>query len=217
MKRKRSVENLSRVRDKRPPTGAATLQRRVTLALTRALFIEWARHGYGELSLEAVVKRAGVGKAALYRRWPSKLAIVADCLERVGIAAAPTPDTGSLVGDLEAMLITFRKQLRHRVVRRVIADLHAEMTRNSPLAQRVRQRLQKEHRERGEMILRRAMARGEISADTNLELVKDATAAMLYWRLVVLGKSTDDEYLQQLIQAILLIMQGIKVRNTRQS
>lgn len=46
------------------------MQRRVTDALTRALFVEWARVGYAALSLEAVAKRAGVGKALFIAAGP---------------------------------------------------------------------------------------------------------------------------------------------------
>jgi AcrR family transcriptional regulator len=52
------------------PYGAAVMRPSVTEALTKALFEEWARTGYGALSLETVAKRARVGKAALYGRWP---------------------------------------------------------------------------------------------------------------------------------------------------
>jgi AcrR family transcriptional regulator len=57
---------------RRTPTGAAVLQPEITKAITGAVFDELADQGYARLSMEAVAKRAGVGKSALYRRWPSK-------------------------------------------------------------------------------------------------------------------------------------------------
>jgi len=198
-----SVEK--RVAPRRSPTGAAVMQPRVTSALIRALFREWALKGYGALSLEAVARRAGVGKAALYRRWPSKLEMATDCIEQIGVSFLPTPDMGSLVADIDALLRMIRRQLRHKLVRSVVADLHAEMTRNSELAQRIRGRVQVERRARGASILKRAMVRGEIAADVDVELVGDAMAAMLYWRLVVLGKAVDDTHLEHLKEMILRI------------
>src|SRR5688500_14215538 len=56
------------VMTKRTPTGAAVLQPQVTSAITEAVLDELALHGYGRLSMEAVAKRAEVGKSALYRR-----------------------------------------------------------------------------------------------------------------------------------------------------
>jgi AcrR family transcriptional regulator len=201
MMRKRS--NQKSEPRKRIATGAAVMQPRVTDALTRALFIEWARVGYAALSLEAVAKRAGVGKAALYRRWPSKLAIVTDRLETVGVDITGTQDTGSLEGDLRAFLFSLRDLLRHRLVRQILADLHAEMTRNSQLADRVRNRLQKERRSRGSAILQKAIARNEIAAGTHEELFNDVGAAALYWRMVITGGTADDHYVEALVQMIL--------------
>ncbi|RYZ59046.1 MAG: TetR/AcrR family transcriptional regulator, partial [Proteobacteria bacterium] len=72
MIRKRSDQD-STAPARRAPSGAAVMQPAVTDALTRELFGEWAERGYAAISLERVALRAGVGKAALYRRWPSKL------------------------------------------------------------------------------------------------------------------------------------------------
>jgi AcrR family transcriptional regulator len=179
------------------------MQPRVTDALTRALFIEWARVGYAALSLEAVAKRAGVGKAALYRRWPSKLAMVTDRLETVGVDITATQDTGSLEGDLRAFLLSLRNLLSHRMVRQILADLHAEMTRNSQLADRVRNRLQTERRSRGTAILQKAIARNEIAGGTHEELFNDVGPAALYWCLVITGAAADDRYVEALVQMIL--------------
>lgn len=179
------------------------MQPRVTDALTRALFVEWARVGYAALSLESVARRAGVGKAALYRRWPSKLAMVVDRLETVGVDMAATQDTGSLAGDLRAFLLALRDLLRHRMVRRILADLHAEMTRNSRLADRVRSRLQKERRRRGNAILQRAIARHEVAEGTHEELFNDVVAAALYWRIVIIGAVADDCYVESLVRMML--------------
>ena len=116
------------------------MQPAVTQALTRALFVEWARVGYGTLRLEAVARRAGVGKAALYRRWPSKLAMVCDCLEQLDLSLSAIPDTGSLLGDVRGLLSSLRRLLRHGLVRRILPDLHAEMGRSPELSQAIRGR-----------------------------------------------------------------------------
>ncbi len=176
------------------------MQPRVTKALTRALFVEWARFGYAALSLEAVAKRAGVGKAALYRRWPSKLDMVADRLETVGISITAVPCTGSLESDLTALLTSVRNLLRHRMVRSILSDLHAEMPRNLSLAVKIHGRLQRERREQSTAILRRAIEHGEIAGDLNRNLFNDAGIAALYWRQVVLEEKADDAYVSALVR-----------------
>lgn len=178
------------------------MQPAVTAALTKALFEEWAQTGYGALSLGAVAKRAGVGKAALYRRWPSKLAMVSERLEKIGIELAVSPNTGSLFEDIRRLLGDLRRLLRHPLVRRILPDLHAEMIRSPELAAIIRGRLQKERRERGAAIVHHAIKRGEISAETDPEIVNDALAGMLYWRVIVTGGRVDSKYLDDLANFI---------------
>ena len=94
---------------RRLPSGAAVMQPAVTDALTKALFEEWAEFGYVGISLERVAQRAGVGKAALYRRWPSKLAMVVDRLEAVGIEVEPVvidAVSGAPIGTRPLTLVT---------------------------------------------------------------------------------------------------------------
>lgn len=69
-------------KEKRKPSGAAVIRAGLTIALQRALFEEWAQYGYLAVSLERVAARAGAGKAAIYRRWPSKLELVLEAIHR---------------------------------------------------------------------------------------------------------------------------------------
>ena len=184
MERNRSGENLVA---KRLPSGAAVMRSSVTDALTRAFFEEWARTGLGALSLERVAKRAGVGKAALYRRWSSKQDMAIELIKAVGLNLTPFPDSGSLLEDLRLMLFSLRRALRHPLIRRILPDLHAEMARASKLSAEIRNTLQYERRERGKMIVDRAIARRELPNDTDPELANDALASILYWRIIVTG------------------------------
>lgn len=180
-------------RHRRVPAGA--LQGDVTAAITRAVFREWALTGYAALSMEAVAKRAGVGKAAIYRRWPSKLPMVADLLTKAGAPAAETPDTGSLEGDVREFLLRTARLLRHPLARRILPDLHAEMSRTPELAVLVRSGIQVERRDRAGQILRRAVGRGELRRDLDEELALDLLGAPLHWRLVVTGLPTGPDYI----------------------
>src|SRR5918911_1191231 len=60
--------------------------------------------GYGALTMDAVAAEAGVGKATIYRRWRTKQDLVVDTISDLNRAEATTPDTGSLEGDLRALL-----------------------------------------------------------------------------------------------------------------
>lgn len=172
---------------KRAPSGAAVMQASVTEALTRAFFEEWAETGLGALSLERVAKRAGVGKAALYRRWSSKQEMAMALIKEIGLNITSVPNSGSLEEDLQLMLLSLRRTLRHSLVRRILPDLHAEMARSGALSKEIRTTLQQERRERGKGIVERAIARGELPDDADRDLANDALGSILYWRVIVTG------------------------------
>lgn len=177
--------------------GAAVRRASVTDALVRTFFEEWAETGYGGISLERVAKRAGVGKAALYRRWSSKPEMASDLLTRVGLRITETGDMGSLEADLVAVLFAIRRVLRHRTIRRILADLHAQIGHEPALAEAIRP-MQQARRDRAYDIVERAIARGELDPDVDRETIADLVAAPLYWRLVVIGGRSDSEHIRRL-------------------
>lgn len=89
--------------------GAAPAQRRRGEALEKALLdAAWAElnaSGYDDLTIDAVASRAGTSRAVLYRRWSSKRELVlATLVHQVKADVVDTPDTGSLRGDVIALL-----------------------------------------------------------------------------------------------------------------
>ena len=194
MERNRSDENQ---RATRIPSGAAVMRGEVTEALTRTFFEEWARVGYAGLSLERVAQKAGVGKAALYRRWPEKAAMASDLLSRVGLTITDVGERDSLEADLEAVLLAIRRVLRHHNVRRIITDLHGEIERTPALEKAIRP-FQRARRERIDGLIHRAIERGELSSSVDRELAADLIAAPIYWRIAVLGGRPDRSYISRL-------------------
>lgn len=194
---------------KRQAAGAAVLQPDVTRAIRRALFHEWAKNGYATLSIEAVARRAGVGKAAIYRRWPSKLEMVAGLFAEVGLEVMELADTGSLRGDLSAFLVKSVALLRRPLIARILTDLSAEMLRTPELVSAMRARAQIKRRIRGEAILRRAMDRGELSPSLDVDLALDLLIALPAWRLLVTRQTLPPDYLEKLTAIILGGLQGL--------
>lgn len=178
-------------------SGAAIRRTSVTDALVRTFFEEWAETGYGGISLERVAKRAGVGKAALYRRWSSKVEMASDLLTSVGLSITETGDMGSLEADIEAVLIAIRRVLRHRTIRRILADLHAHIAREPALAEAIRP-MQQARRERAHALVERAITRGELRESVDRETIADLVAAPIYWRLVVVGGRSDRQHIRRL-------------------
>lgn len=192
----------TRHHDTKAATGGAVLRRRVTEAITDAVFTELAESGYARLSMEAVARRAGVGKAALYRRWPSKQAMITELIhEKVAGSLPRTPATGALRSDLRELLATFRGQLADPLLARIGTELLAESRHDSVLAEVLRTEVSTPRREAARAILRDAIDRGELPSALDLELGVDLLIAPLVFRVLLMQGREDDDYLETLTAA----------------
>ncbi|MGA0604285.1 TetR/AcrR family transcriptional regulator [Caulobacter sp. KR2-114] len=200
MERNRSVATKKSPTGETRLSGAAVKRPQITDALARTFFEEWARVGYSALSLDAVARKAGVGKAALYRRWRSKADMAADLVRQLGAAAialGDPGDQGSLEADLYAALLAARRMLRHPLVRRILPDLYVAMPREPALAAAMRPgEMMRENKVKA--LVDRAVARGELPADVDRRAATDALIGPLYWRIVVLGERCDRARLKTL-------------------
>lgn len=186
---------------RRAPAGAAVLRTEVTEAIRTAVFEELATVGYGRMSIERVARRAGVGKAAVYRRWRSKLPIVLDVVAAVAAQGLPTPDTGSLRGDLRVLLEATARVLQHPVAAQIIPDLLAESARNPELAEALQTAVRDSQRGVAETVIHSAVTRGELSPDTDIDLALDLASGPLYWRLAMVRSPLGEGYLDRLTAA----------------
>lgn len=172
---------------RRAPAGAAVLRTDVTEAIRAAVFAELAAVGYGRMSMEGIARRAGVGKAAVYRRWRSKLPLVLDVVSAVAAQGLPVPDTGSLRGDVRALLGVGARALGHPVVAQILPDLLAEAARSPELAEALRGSLREARGGVVTAILRQAADRGELPADADPARAFDILAGPLYWHVAVMS------------------------------
>lgn len=177
----------------------------MTDAITAAFFEELAAVGYGRLSVDAVAKRACVGKAAIYRRWRSKSELAMDLVAKVAVAAIDVPDTGTLRDDVRAYLGNGRAALTHPLARTIIPDLLAEATRNAELAAMLATMVREPRRRKATQILDRAIERGEVAPDIDTEVILDVLAGPLYWRQAVMQLPADDGYLDRLTDCVVAL------------
>ena len=148
---------------------------------TLALLLEG---GYRALTMEQVRARAGVGKATIYRRWQSKEELVATVIEHLH-SDLQAPDTGTLAGDYEELgrsviggaakvgMTTFMPRLLAETVDN--AELHAIFYANLVAPRRAVMRT----------VLERAVARGELRGDVDLELVTDMLVGPAFYRILI--------------------------------
>lgn len=186
---------------KRKPSGAAVIRPELTTALYRALFEEWAQSGFVGISLERVAERAGAGKAAIYRRWSSKLEFACEAIRSVEIMRLNIADQGSLEADIRAYIRATRTVLRHPLVRRIIPDLIARRFQSNELAAML-DSIAVRRRTYVSRLLDRAIARKELHADLNRELALDLLFATLYSRMIIRRKNFTKSDIDKLVAAL---------------
>ena len=193
---------------KRIPAGAAVLRVDITVAIRNAVMNELAEVGYGRLSIEAVARRAGVGKTAVYRRWSNKLEMVLEIVSDVAGRAVPMPDTGSFAGDLQLLMMIVSKALQHRIASQIIPDLMAEASRNPQIAETLQLALRTHQTAVGDKLVGQAIARGELPSGADPELAVDLILGPLYWRLAVSRTPISDAYLAKLTDAVMAALRA---------
>ncbi|MER5732382.1 TetR/AcrR family transcriptional regulator C-terminal ligand-binding domain-containing protein [Streptomyces sp. NPDC002138] len=187
---------------RRAPAGAAVLREDVTEAIRAAVLEELAAVGFARMSIEGIARRAGVGKTAVYRRWKSKLHLVLDLVAAFAVDGLPVPATGSLYGDVRALLEVMSHVLRHPVASAVIPDLLVEAARNPEIAAAVRGALLDGQRRLAEGIVSEAVARGELAEGADPERALDLAIGPLYWRVVVVSGAAPRGYLDSLAASV---------------
>ncbi|MEW2417794.1 TetR/AcrR family transcriptional regulator [Streptomyces sp. NPDC046866] len=187
---------------RRAPAGAAVLREDVTAAIRSAVLDELAAVGFSRMSIEGIARRAGVGKTAVYRRWKSKLHLVLDLVQAFAADGLPVPATGSLHGDVRALLEVMSHLLRHPVASAVIPDLLVEAARNPELGDAVRGALLDGELRMAQGIVADAVARGELPPGTDPGRALDLAIGPLYWRQVVVRDEAPPAYLDELAEAV---------------
>lgn len=160
----------------------------------------FTEHGYDGLSMERVAERAGVGKATIYRRYPTKADLVLAATACVIQGVDTHPDTGSLHGDIEALANNIVRKLTSEVGR-LIPQLVAEMSRHADLADAHRGFVATK-RAHSKEAFRRAIARGEMSPDFDIELAADLLAGPLFYRRLLSGAPLSKRYVAALVDAV---------------
>jgi AcrR family transcriptional regulator len=181
----------------------------VDRAIRRAALDLLAEESFDGLSIEAVATRAGCGKAAIYRRWPSKSALVVDAVAACKDEGFQLPDTGSTREDLLLYVRGMVRYQRTSEVGRIMPAVFAELARNAEFAASFRKGLVQPRRALVLEMLRRGVARGELRADADLEIAADAMASIFHYRTFFTGQDIDDDMPERVVD---LLWRGVAVQ-----
>jgi AcrR family transcriptional regulator len=154
--------------------------------------------GYPALTMDRVAARALVSRAALYRRWPNKVELVVDAIESLAATQGPLPDTGRLHDDVVEFLHTLLRNRRADV--EAYEALIAAAAGDPELGHRCRDKLLGRFSDSFRTIVARSVARGELPANTDIELFADVVPALALYRAQTTGKHLDEEFIDRIAE-----------------
>jgi AcrR family transcriptional regulator len=161
-------------------------------------------NGFPELSIEAIAADADVGKATVYRWWPSKAALVADAFSSSADEELRFPDTGSVRSDLTTQMKHLVRLLRGKRGR-IVAALVGGGQSDPELIEAFRDRFMMPRRYEAYEILRRGVERGELSKSVDMDLMLDSLYGAVYMRFLIRQTGLSEAFVDEIVG---LVMEG---------
>jgi len=193
MERQRIEKRRAPGRPRSPEVHGAILD--AAIALIREV-------GYDAVTMDGIAARAGVGKAALYRRWSSKEALVVEALGRL-VATMSVPDTGTLADDVRLIMRTHLHMYADPASGLLLSGIVAAMARSKPIARAVRRGFVATRHDALRTALARGVERGELCDDVDLDLVVEMLNAPLFYRYLLSGRRVDEALVTAVTASVL--------------
>jgi AcrR family transcriptional regulator len=158
--------------------------------------------GLGGLTVDEVAKRSGVAKTTIYRHWSNRNALIIDACLRMTDGDDEPPDTGSLEGDVKAVLTNLAELLVTARWSSILPSIVDAAERDPEIAE-VHSRLQRWHAAPLRAALERAVLRGEIPPEVDLSAIAAALRGPLYFRRWFSRDPIDDSFVNLIVQSVL--------------
>lgn len=179
-------------------------------AILEATLLALSEEGFTAMTIEGIAARAQVGKATIYRRWPSKEALAVDALRELH-AEMPVIDTGSIRQDLLSLLQSgLRVAEQHPRAEQLALKLVGEMESNPDLFRVFASQVITPRLSQITELLQRAQARGEVRPEIDPLFVLSLLAGSLfYYRTFVQSVSAHELTPPSVEQVVDTILRGI--------
>jgi AcrR family transcriptional regulator len=180
----------------RPAGGSVA----VVSAILDAALVELGRVGYADMSIDDVARAARVNKTTIYRRWPTKADLVIAAVVAGRDEAPRFKPSGRLRDDL---IVLLRAKARSVATPRQCAISHAINTLDSSVKAALLHELRRRRYTMPRDVIERAIARGELPAQTDPELVVEWLTAPIFHRALMLREQVSDTFIEQTIDVVL--------------
>jgi AcrR family transcriptional regulator len=171
-------------------------------AIREAAVDLFSARGFEGFSVEDVADRAGVSKATVYRRYPSKVDLVVDAASCLATDEITFPDTGNLRDDVRGLARSLVRTFRTSPAGRVMPVMTFERRRYPELDAGYR-RFLADRKTRTREILRRGIERGELPPDTDVAVMGSMLVGPIFHRLMITQEPLNDEFVDALVDAVL--------------
>ncbi|GCD40750.1 TetR/AcrR family transcriptional regulator [Streptomyces paromomycinus] len=168
-----------------------------------AAFDELAEVGYAALTMERVAARARTSKAALYRRWTGRAELALDAWQARGLSDVELPDTGTLRGDMLALLRQVSAKM-DSPIGGIMRGLLVDLTRDPEFARLIRERIHTTGPVAVRTILRRAVERGEVEEWVPVSRRAGVATDLLRNEFLLFGAPVEDETIIEIIDDVYL-------------
>jgi AcrR family transcriptional regulator len=156
--------------------------------------------GLGELTIDDISRRSGVAKTTIYRHWPNRAALVIDACSRMTDGEEEPPDTGSLEGDVRAILTNIADLLGTARWSSIVPSIVDVAEHDSAFAD-IHSRIQRGHAAPLRAALDRAVRREEIPATTDAAAIAAALLGPLFYRRWFSREPLDARFLDMIIRS----------------
>ncbi len=162
----------------------------------------FAERGFEGFSVEDVADHAGVSKATVYRRYPSKVDLVVEAGSCLAAGEVEFPDTGNLRDDVRGLARSLVHAFKHTPAGKVMPVMTFERRRYPELDAGYR-RFLADRKARTRAVLQRGIERGELPADTDVAAMGSMLVGPIFHRLMVTQEPLNDAFVDALVDALL--------------
>jgi AcrR family transcriptional regulator len=193
----------SSVEGQAAPPREKTLDPRVLVSRERVLTTTLdllTEAGLDELTIDDISRRSGVAKTTIYRHWPNRSALVIDACSRMTDGEQAPPDTGSLEGDVRAILTNIAELLGTARWSSIVPSI-VDVAEHDPAFADIHGRIQRGHAAPLRAALDRAAYRGEIPSTADRDAISAALLGPLFYRRWFSREPIDTKFLEMIIRS----------------
>jgi AcrR family transcriptional regulator len=183
------------------PTREEALDPRVLVSRERVLTTTLdllTEAGLDELTIDDISRRSGVAKTTIYRHWPNRSGLVIDACSRMTDGEEAPPDTGSLEGDVRAILTNIAELLGTARWSSIVPSI-VDVAEHDPAFADIHARIQRGHAAPLKAAIDRAASRGDITPKADRDAFAAALIGPLFYRRWFSREPIDTEFLEIII------------------